>query len=149
MCVCEWISYTITGTVKECTEWHSFSGKFDISAAVASTFFRNQQILFCLELAVVMVSSQTQTDLSGQYHVHSIENETVCIVQAMCLFSLVWMPGMEFIVVLFPDPFQWKIRETSLGTRLSLLLLSTWVFVSSTPSPSPFSFRLRHPRKWQ
>ena len=101
MCVCEWISYTIMGTVKECTEWHSFSRKFDISAAVASTFFRNQQILFCLELAVVMVSPQTQIDLSSQYQLHSIEsdiqyeNETVCIVQAMwCVTSV----GVSFSV---------------------------------------------------
>ena len=42
-----------------------------------------------------MVSSQTQTDLSGQYHMDSIEsdiqyeNETVCIVQAMWCVTIV------------------------------------------------------------
>ena len=46
---------------------------------------------------------------------------------------------MEFIVVLFPDPFQWKIRETSLETRLTLLLLCTWVSCVVYPLPlTPF-----------
>ena len=98
MCVCEWISYTITGAVKEFTKSHSFSGSLIclcvyLSSCCQHIFQKStNSLLFRASSSNGLVPDPT--DFSGVYHMHSTEsdiqyeNETVCIVQAMwCVTS--------------------------------------------------------------